>query len=205
MKRPRRGPTAATSRRTAAAALSVSAALLYARTPYGPTNRHSRPQLFFDFFAEAASASPFPYREEQPDGRQTPSLHVVGGPRHHYEEDEAGFVVVSEEATDDYDDDDDEAKAEPFRQGLLASFGAGASGGLRAPTNQDGTVQDSAATSINKKRKKRKRRWKVYADVDRNTGALHSSHVRVGRANPRKAGLLSHLRPLGSQALRGEF
>ena len=152
----------------------------------------------FKIFAEAAPASPFPYREEQPDGRQTPSLHMVGGPRHHYEEDEAGFVVVNEvdleEADDDQQEDQDEdgpyyRSTNQFGGGLLSSFGGG--GGLRTQSTQ--------------KRRRRKRKWKVYADVNSKTGQLQSSHVKVGRANPRKAGLQLHLRPQGDQALGGEF
>ena len=152
----------------------------------------------FNIFAEAAPASPFPYREEQPDGRQTPSLHIVGGPRHHYEEDEAGFVVVNEvdleEADDDQQEDQDEdgpyyRSNNQFGGGLLSSFGGG--GGLRTQTTQ--------------KRRRRKRKWKVYADVNSKTGQLQSSHVKVGRANPRKAGLQLHLRPKGDQALGGEL
>ena len=45
----------------------------------------------------------------------------------------------------------------------------------------------------------------MYADVNSKTGQLQSSHVKVGRANPRKAGLQFHLRPQGDQALGGEF
>ena len=154
----------------------------------------------FNIFAEAAPASPFPYREEQPDGRQTPSLHMVGGSRHHYEEDEAGFVVVNEvdlleeEADDDQQEDQDEdgpyyRSTNQFGGGPLSSFGGG--GGLRTQTTQ--------------KRRRRKRKWKVYADVNSKTGQLQSSHVKVGRANPRKAGLQLHLRPQGDQALKGEL
>lgn len=157
------------------------------------------PAAGFNFFAEAAPASPFPYREEQPDGRQTPSLHMVGGPRHHYEEDEAGFVVVNEveEADDDGEEQEDAdgpyyRSANQFGGGLLSSFGGASGGKLR--------TQDNIT-----KKKWRRKKWKVYADVNAETGTLQSSHVKVGRANPRKAGLQFHLRPQGDQAIRGEL
>ena len=214
MKRSRRGSLL--SGAPVAAAAAAALAICETTTPCcgGGTNTcndNSPTSMFppasatagFNIFAEAAPASPFPYREEQPDGRQTPSLHMVGGPRHHYEEDEAGFVVVNEvdlEEADDQQDQDEDLyyrSTNQFGGGLLSSFGGG--GGLRTQTKNNSDNND------NKKRRRRKRKWKVYADVNSKTGQLQSSHVKVGRANPRKAGLQFHLRPQGDQALRGEF